>query len=39
MNWMRKWASPFPIVVDSARGAEVVGVDGNRYADSCLGDT
>jgi glutamate-1-semialdehyde 2,1-aminomutase len=39
MNWMRKWASPFPIFVDSARGAEVVDVDGNRYADFCLGDT
>ncbi len=39
MNWMTRWASPAPIVVASARGAEVEDTDGNQYVDLCLGDT
>jgi glutamate-1-semialdehyde 2,1-aminomutase len=39
MHWMHDWGTPFPIVVKEARGAEIVDVDGRRYADFCLGDT
>ena len=39
MNWMTRWASPTPIVVVSAKGAEVEDLDGHRYVDLCLGDT
>ena len=39
MNWMIKWAGPFPLFVESARGARFTDVDGHEYADFCLGDT
>ncbi len=39
MNWMTRWASPAPIVVASAHGAELEDIDGNTYVDLCLGDT
>jgi glutamate-1-semialdehyde 2,1-aminomutase len=39
MHWMRDWSMPYPFVVDSARGAVLTDVDGNEYADFCLGDT
>jgi glutamate-1-semialdehyde 2,1-aminomutase len=39
LTWMREWQSPFNIYVRSASGATVVDVDGNEYADFCLGDT
>jgi glutamate-1-semialdehyde 2,1-aminomutase len=39
MNWMVKWAGPFPIFVESAEGAHVQDVDGHDYVDLCLGDT
>jgi glutamate-1-semialdehyde 2,1-aminomutase len=39
MNWMVKWASPFPLFVDQARGARFTCVDGHEYVDLCLGDT
>jgi glutamate-1-semialdehyde 2,1-aminomutase len=39
MNWMTRWPGAFPVFVAEAQGAEVVDVDGNRYADLCLGDT
>jgi len=39
MNWMTRWASPAPIVVAQAQGAEVEDIDGHRYVDLCLGDT
>ena len=39
MNWMTRWASPAPIVVVSAKGAEIEDLDGHRYVDLCLGDT
>jgi len=39
MSWMAHWASPHAVFLDSAEGAQVVDVDGNEYADLCLGDT
>ena len=39
MHWMRDWSMPFPFVVESAHGALLTDVDGNEYADFCLGDT
>jgi glutamate-1-semialdehyde 2,1-aminomutase len=39
MHWMLDWPTPFPILVDSARGAAITDVDGNRLDDFCLGDT
>jgi glutamate-1-semialdehyde 2,1-aminomutase len=39
MNWMKKWAGPFPIFVESAHGAHFTDVDGHDYVDLCLGDT
>jgi glutamate-1-semialdehyde 2,1-aminomutase len=39
MSWMVRWASPFPVFVESASGAYFTDVDGNRYLDLCLGDT
>ncbi len=39
MNWMTRWPGDFPVFVSSALGAEVTDVDGNVYADLCLGDT
>jgi glutamate-1-semialdehyde 2,1-aminomutase len=39
MHWMVDWGMPFPLFVAEARGVEVTDVDGNRYADFCLGDT
>lgn len=39
MNWMTRWPGAFPVFVETARGADVTDVDGNEYADLCLGDT
>jgi len=39
MPWMTKWASPFPLFVESASGASFRCVDGHDYVDFCLGDT
>jgi glutamate-1-semialdehyde 2,1-aminomutase len=36
---MRDWSMPYPFVVGSAQGAVLRDVDGNEYADFCLGDT
>jgi glutamate-1-semialdehyde 2,1-aminomutase len=33
------WAGGHPVYLSEARGARVVDVDGNEYADLCLGDT
>jgi len=38
MNWMSKWAGPFPVFVASACGAHFTDVDGNDYDDLCLGN-
>ncbi len=39
MNWMARWAGPYPVFVDRAEGARIWDVDGHRYVDFCLGDT
>ncbi len=39
MNWMARWAGPYPVFVDRAAGARLWDVDGHAYADFCLGDT
>jgi glutamate-1-semialdehyde 2,1-aminomutase len=39
MHWMRDWPMPFPLLVAEAGGATLRDVDGNEYADFCLGDT
>jgi len=39
MNWMVRWAGPFPVFVKEGKGAYVWDVDGHRYIDFCLGDT
>jgi glutamate-1-semialdehyde 2,1-aminomutase len=39
MNWMVRWASPFPVFVKSGKGAHFTDVDGHKYLDLCLGDT
>ncbi|MGP2491442.1 aspartate aminotransferase family protein [Mesorhizobium sp. PUT5] len=39
MHWMTDWPTPFPILVDRARGATITDIDGNRLDDFCLGDT
>jgi glutamate-1-semialdehyde 2,1-aminomutase len=39
MPFMTEWPGGFPIFVAEAHGADMIDVDGNRYADLCLGDT
>jgi glutamate-1-semialdehyde 2,1-aminomutase len=39
MSWMVQWAGGFPVYFERAEGATIVDVDGNEYADFCLGDT
>ncbi len=39
MHWMRDWSMPFPFLVEAAHGATLRDIDGNEYADFCLGDT
>ncbi|MBW8725875.1 MAG: aspartate aminotransferase family protein [Inquilinus limosus] len=39
LHWMRDWATPFPLFMAEAKGAELVDADGHRYVDFCLGDT
>ena len=39
MNWMTKWASPFPLFAKQVSGAYLTDVDGHQYLDLCLGDT
>ena len=39
MHWMRDWSMPFPFLVETAQGSTLRDVDGNEYADFCLGDT
>jgi glutamate-1-semialdehyde aminotransferase len=39
MNWMVRWAGPFPLFVEQASGARFTCVDGHEYVDFCLGDT
>jgi glutamate-1-semialdehyde 2,1-aminomutase len=39
MSWMAMWAGAHPVYLAEAHGAAVTDVDGNEYADFCLGDT
>jgi glutamate-1-semialdehyde 2,1-aminomutase len=39
MSWMTMWPGGHPIYLEEAHGARLVDVDGNEYADFCLGDT
>jgi glutamate-1-semialdehyde 2,1-aminomutase len=39
MHWMLDWPTPVPLHVAKAEGALLTDVDGNQYADFCLGDT
>jgi glutamate-1-semialdehyde 2,1-aminomutase len=39
MSWMTMWPGGFPLYLERAHGATIVDVDGNEYADFCLGDT
>ena len=39
MNWMVRWAGPYPIFAKEGEGTYVTDVDGHRYLDLCLGDT
>ena len=39
MNWMTRWASPYPPFVAEAHDARFTCVDGHEYVDFCLGDT
>lgn len=39
MPWMKRWAGPFPIIADRARGGTIVDIDDHEYVDFCLGDT
>jgi len=39
MNWMIRWAGPFPLFVKEGKGARITDVDGHSYVDFCLGDT
>ena len=39
MNWMVRWAGPYPVFVTGGSGSYIEDVDGNRYLDLCLGDT
>jgi len=39
MHWMNDWPTPFPIMVDRAKGATIRDIDGIGLEDFCLGDT
>lgn len=39
MHWMNDWPTPFPILVEKAKGATITDIDGNKLVDFCLGDT
>lgn len=39
MTWMRMWPGGFPLCLATAHGARVTDIDGNIFADFCLGDT
>ncbi len=39
MHWMKDWPMPFPMLVESAKAANLTDIDDNTLADFCLGDT
>jgi glutamate-1-semialdehyde 2,1-aminomutase len=38
MGWMVAWPTPAPLVIQEARGAHLVDIDGHEYVDFCLGE-
>ena len=39
MHWMKDWSMPFPMLVETAKGAKLTDLDGHEINDFCLGDT
>jgi glutamate-1-semialdehyde 2,1-aminomutase len=39
MHWMLDWPMPYPMLVDKAKDASLLDIDGNLLDDFCLGDT
>jgi glutamate-1-semialdehyde 2,1-aminomutase len=39
MHWMKDWSMPFPFLVQEALGSVLRDIDGDEYADFCLGAT
>ena len=39
MPWMGDWGTEHPIFLEKAQGNKCIDIDGNEYADFCLGDT
>jgi glutamate-1-semialdehyde 2,1-aminomutase len=39
LHWMLDWPTPAPLRIASARGVELVDIDGHALTDLCLGDT
>lgn len=39
MQWMTDWPLPYPLIIAQAKGTSLTDIDGNQYADFCLGDT
>jgi glutamate-1-semialdehyde 2,1-aminomutase len=39
MNWMVRWAGPYPVFAKTAKDSTIWDVDDNEYIDLCLGDT
>ncbi len=39
LHWMKDWPQPFPMLVQTAKGATITDIDGNSFDDFCLGDT
>jgi glutamate-1-semialdehyde 2,1-aminomutase len=38
-HWMLDWPTPFPLILDHAKGTSLTDLDGNTLIDLCLGDT
>jgi glutamate-1-semialdehyde 2,1-aminomutase len=38
-HWMLDWPTPFPLVVEAAKGTRLRDIDGHELTDLCLGDT
>lgn len=39
LHWMLDWPTPVPLQIASARGVDLVDIDGHALTDLCLGDT
>ncbi|GIU66800.1 transaminase [Candidatus Phycosocius spiralis] len=38
-HWMLDWPTPFPLILDHAKGTSLTDLDGNTMIDLCLGDS